>query len=631
MEIFPKKNSDTILSFENLVLNTKYLETSEPTSSSCASSPELSQSHRISAEKKKDRLCWNAAEHVKMVFPILDWLPKYKWSDDFLDDICSGFSLGCFHIAQTFACALLAGLRPIHGLYTTLFTLLLYPVFGSSPTASLGSGPFIALMLNVATLKTLNSLHEQRDIIMMASSTEYDQSIDDHTYEEIVQVTCLLCGIFQVVIGISRLNLVLSLVSWEVYSAFGAGTVTHIFVAQMARFLGLRPKGSRLEVGYIFGHAFELCASLPQANVITVLISITGFAVLFVGKDYINPRVLAVSRYKVAIPWNTLLYIASGLTVMVFGWHKTGGVSIVDTIRTDFPRLIIPKIRLEIVSLVWLDAFEIALASYAVHWTSCKLLSKKSKVKPRRLQESFALGIIHVILSFVGGYPASAPQARAVLAMETAAKSQIHSFVALLTFILNYYVFAPIFKYLPVCIIGVFIMFGFKPLILNVPPTLVKLYNASILDLSIWILTYSCTVVFNVVDGFLLGILISLGGVIIRLHYQPTTKEKSISTSTNGITHQIFDKACTISLNGCLTFLNLHNLEQFSKTYQETLRTAEKVVFDLQSVNFVDFTSAAELGNVKLSLESTGHHPQFNRIPPKIRRALKTVGISEES
>ncbi|CAD5216400.1 unnamed protein product [Bursaphelenchus okinawaensis] len=626
MSVYPngkaKSKNDTILSFEDLVLNGKYVS-STPGSSSL--NEQKDHCPKV-IDKKPSTSSWNCYNKAKRVFPIIDWLPCYRWERDLINDICSGFSLGCFHIAQTFACALLAGLRPVHGLYTTIFTLLLYPLLGSSPTASLGSGPFVALMLNVATLKALSTLNANRRIEFMFSGDEFDQNMDDYTYEEVVQTICLLCGVFQVVIALFRLNILLSLVSADVYSAFGAGTVTHIFVAQMARFLGIKPTGNRLKVGYIFGHIYELCTSISSINLITFGLSVFGFAVLFIGKDFLHPRVLAVSRYNIGVPWNTLMYFATSLMVLMFSWQDRG-VSIVGEIVTDLPRIRVPFPKLDIVSIIWLDAVEMALACMAVQWTSCKLLSKKSLVKPRRLQESWALGVIHVFLSFVRGYPSSAPQVRAVLAIETAARSQIHSFVALITFVSIYYIFAPLLAYLPVASIGVFIMFGFKPLILNVLPTIVKLYHASLLDLSVWIITYSCTVVFNVVDGFLIGIIVSATTVLIRTHYLNTDRPSILQLQQDKLNNDL--KTNCISLSGPLSYINIHNLEDLPQTERYDIESTKSTSIDLSLVNFIDYTSAMELSNVKQCIESNGVHVQFTGISSTIKRPLKSVGIAE--
>ena len=34
------------------------------------------------------------------VIPIFDWLPKYKWKEDFFSDLMSGFTVAVMHVPQ---------------------------------------------------------------------------------------------------------------------------------------------------------------------------------------------------------------------------------------------------------------------------------------------------------------------------------------------------------------------------------------------------------------------------------------------------------------------------------------------------------------------------------------------------
>jgi len=42
----------------------------------------------------------NFVSSLLKLVPILQWLPKYNWKGDFINDLVSGFTVGVMHVPQ---------------------------------------------------------------------------------------------------------------------------------------------------------------------------------------------------------------------------------------------------------------------------------------------------------------------------------------------------------------------------------------------------------------------------------------------------------------------------------------------------------------------------------------------------
>uniref|UniRef100_A0A2K5PK92 Solute carrier family 26 member 6 n=1 Tax=Cebus imitator TaxID=2715852 RepID=A0A2K5PK92_CEBIM len=94
--------------------------------------------HRGSAPRTHQWQTWlqcsRARAHALLLqhLPILVWLPRYPVRDWLLGDLLSGLSVAIMQLPQGLAYALLAGLPPVFGLYSSFYPVFIYFLFGTS-------------------------------------------------------------------------------------------------------------------------------------------------------------------------------------------------------------------------------------------------------------------------------------------------------------------------------------------------------------------------------------------------------------------------------------------------------------------------------------------------------------------
>ena len=102
---------------------------------------------------------------MKKIFPILDWILKYK-PEYFKNDLVAGITVAILLIPQGMAYALIAGLPPVYGLYAALTPQIVYTIMGTSRQLAVGPVAMDSLLV-AAGLGTL-SIVGTADYIQMA-------------------------------------------------------------------------------------------------------------------------------------------------------------------------------------------------------------------------------------------------------------------------------------------------------------------------------------------------------------------------------------------------------------------------------------------------------------------------------
>ncbi len=146
--------------------------------------------------------------NLKRYLPILDWAPQYR-RNQATRDLVAAVIVTVMLIPQSLAYALLAGLPAQVGLYASILPLVIYAVFGTSRTLSVGPVAVVSLM----TAAALAPLAE-------AGTPEYVSG---------AILLAVMSGLILTLMGIFRLGFLVNFLSHPVVS--GLVTASGIFIA----------------------------------------------------------------------------------------------------------------------------------------------------------------------------------------------------------------------------------------------------------------------------------------------------------------------------------------------------------------------------------------------------------------
>ncbi|XP_054465699.1 solute carrier family 26 member 6-like [Anoplopoma fimbria] len=439
--------------------------------------------------------------------PVLSWLPRYSFRENAVGDLVSGCSVGIMHLPQGMAYALLASLRPVFGLYTSLFPVLIYFIFGTSKHISIGTFAVISIMVGSVTERLAP------DGNFMVNGTNGTGSVDLDARDAFrVQVACsltVLAGIFQVLLGVVRFGFVVTYLSEPLVRGYTTGSACHVCVSQLKYLFGVTPARFTGPLSLIYT-LVDICRLLPQTKVPELVVSLVALSVLIVVKE-IN----ACYRQKLPlpIPIEIVVIIAATVIIHFCGLTSKYNIDVVGEIPSGLKAPRAPDATL--FSSVIGDAFAVAIVGYAINISLGKTFALKHGYKVDSNQELVALGLSNTVGGFFQCYAVTSSLSRSLVQESTGGKTQVAGVISSVIVLVTVLKIGSLFSDLPKAVLSTIVFVNLKGMFkqfMDVP----LLWKTNKVDLLVWLVTFTSTILLNLDLGLAVSIGFSMLTVIFR-------------------------------------------------------------------------------------------------------------------
>jgi SulP family sulfate permease len=372
------------------------------------------------AAPAKDRWFHSASEWL----PFLETFRGYR--PEFLKrDLVSSLTVALLDVPQGIAYALIAGLPPIYGLYSSIVLALVSALFINSN--HMVCGPTNAIAVVVASV-LVNASPEIRAEPAAA-----------------VAILTFMAGVAQFAFGALKAGTLAQFVSRSVLTGFTCGAGLLIALNQLAPLLGISIPRSENLVGQI-GSTFSNIAS---ANPVSVGLGVGTIAVLIAGKKWL-PRV----------PWAIVVVAASAAAVKLFGLDAKG-VSLVGAIPSSLPSFSLPPFDLGLIGEISGGALAIAILGCVESMSIAKSISVSSGQRMNSNQDFVGIGLAHVAGSFFGCMPGCGSFTRSALNFQSGARSRLSGVFCAGWVALALLLLGPAMSYIPkASLAGMLVMLG---------------------------------------------------------------------------------------------------------------------------------------------------------------------------
>jgi high affinity sulfate transporter 1 len=511
--------------------------------------------------------------------PVLHWLPRYN-KGFFRNDLFAAITITAFSIPNLMAFAQLAGLPTQYGLYAGIGAGLGYFFFGT--IRRMIAGPSASQAILVASVLTV--MVPMGDYV--ANDGTFLESEYYARYVPLVILTAILTGLIFLLARALKLGFIVNLIPIPVFKGFLAGMGLTIIISQLPKLFGV--VGTQ---GDFFTRLFDLLGHQGDINFSTLSLGLGLMALLFV-LDW---------RFK-KTP-NTLVVVIVSIFIMMFtDLNAAHGVEIVGDIPRGLPTPVAPDVSGEDIGALLPLALGLFILSFVETTSIGRSLESRHKYKMDPDQELVALGAANITSGIFQGFPVSGSFSRSFLNDHIGGKSQLVGLMSALMLLLVVMGLTGVFYNMPVVILAVLIIVAVYKLIDFTELHRIKTISESGFFVAMG--SFAGVLVFGVLEGLLLGVVISFLYILYRIstpdmtvlgRIDETDEFKDVLRNDEYI---VYPGVLIVRFDAPVVFANSHIVKHkiLDKVREE--KYVELVILDLETSPMLDVTAADMLGDL---------------------------------
>ncbi|KAM3924380.1 chloride anion exchanger-like [Leptodactylus fuscus] len=479
---------------------------------------EIVERHHTSTLDLLKRTCSCSSKKAKAIaisfFPIISWLPTYRFKEWILSDIISGVTTGLVAVLQGLAYALLANVSPGYGLYTSFFPVVVYFFLGTSKHISAGPFPVVSLMVG----SVVASLVPDSTTININSNSTNTTNEDLLNEQRIIVAASLtfLVGIIQLALGLLRIGFIVIYLSEPLINGFTTAAAIEVVISQLKYIFGLKVSSisGPLANFYVLESIFT---QITKTNIADLVIAIIVMICVYIVKE-LNNRYK--SKLRVPIPIEIIMTIIAAGVSYAFNFKVKYEVNIVGPIQKGYQPPVAPSISVFQACIA--NSFSIAIVGFAVAFSVAKVYSIKHNYTINGNQELIAFGLSNILCGSFKGFAASTSLSRSSVQESTGGKTQVAGIISGLLVLIVTLAIGYLLEPLPKSVLAAIICVNLKGMLMKFNEIPV-LFRRDKYDCLVWVLTFIASVILGLDLGLAVGVGIELLTVVFRVQFPKFT------------------------------------------------------------------------------------------------------------
>ncbi len=509
-------------------------------------------------------------------------------------DVTAGIVVGIVALPLAIAFGIASGVSPSIGLITAIIGGFLVSALGGNSVQIGGpTGAFIVIVYNIIAQFGLQGL----------------------------AIATLMAGLILVALGLFRLGTIIKFIPYPIVVGFTAGIALTIFSTQINDFLGLGLRDIPSEFLPKWGMYLRSIGNIDIATSATAIISL--LIIIFTPK--ISKKLPGALIAIVLVTAGA--YLASiflpGFSVETIG-DRFG------TMNTDIPAPHGFRIDMATINMLLPSAFTIAMLGAIESLLSATVADGVTGSRTNSNTELIGQGVANIVVPFFGGIPVTGAIARTMTNITNGGRTPVAGIVHALVLLLIFLFAMPLINYIPMaCLAAVLVVVAYN---MSGWRTIVGIFHAPKSDISVLMVTFLLTVIFDLTIaieiGLLLAVVLFMRRVMENTEIKVYSEQLDVAEGTGLSQHEMLDVAPGVSIYEIDGPFFFGIATKFDEMMRSTLGSKPLVrIIRMRKVAFIDATALHNLELLIKSSQSEGIHIVLSGVRPAVSETLMHAGI----
>ncbi len=487
-------------------------------------------------------------------------------------DILAGIIIMAVSIPISMGYAQIAGLPAVYGLYGSLFPIILFALFSTSPQFIFGVDAAPAALVGTAVLSMGIELGSSQAMAL-------------------VPVFTFFVALWLLAFYFLKAGKLVNFISAPVMGGFITGICTTIILMQLPKLMG-----GTAGTGELFELTKHIWQTFQEINIFALTMGLLALAILLIGKKLFPKFPMAV------------VLMAAGALLTYFGPVKEWNIPTLSAVEPGLPHWSIPDFSLIEGTEIIVISLSVAVVIMAETLLAENNFAQKNGYRIDDNQEILAFAIGNMAAAFTGCCPINGSVSRTAMSEQYQGKTQLTGLVAGISMIVVLVFCTGFIGFLPIPVLTAIVI---SALMGATEFHLAKrLWKVSRTEFFIFMGAFFGVLILGTIDGVLIGIILSFAEMIIRtskpakcfLGVQPGHshfRDMAESTSIHAI-----DGIVIYRFSSSLFFANAKVLVQ---DIEDNIKPGTKaVIIDAGAIGSIDITAADSIAILYKSLKEKG-------------------------